>query len=103
MGGCDESEAVFGHDELEVGMVLTQLGNEAFGGVAFTIIFGRAVLFDGRFWHQGNQRTAGPDGPAPHPTFAVIRDRPLRWTRRETGGAVNRLGGKIPVPSRANK
>ena len=67
--GCMGTEAVFGHDELEVGMVLTQLGNEAFGGVAFTIIFGRAVLFDDRLWHQGESRSAGPDGPAPHPTF----------------------------------
>ena len=35
-------------------MVLTQLGNEPFGGIAFAIIFGRAILFHERFWHQRN-------------------------------------------------
>jgi hypothetical protein len=77
---------------------LTQLGNEAFGGVAFTIIFGRAVLVDNRFWHQGNHRplVRMDQGRAQH--LVVIRDRPVAVDLLETGGAVNCLGGKILRP-----
>ena len=33
-------------------MILAQLGNEAFGGIALTIIFLGAIVFDDRFGHQ---------------------------------------------------
>jgi hypothetical protein len=48
------TQAVFGHDALEVRVVLAQLGHKAFGGVAFTIIFVGAILLDDGLWHQGN-------------------------------------------------
>jgi hypothetical protein len=38
--------AVFGDNHVEVRVVLTELGNEAFGRIALAIIFARAVLFD---------------------------------------------------------
>ena len=38
------TQTVFGDDELEVGMILAQLGHKAFGGIAFTIIFGRPIV-----------------------------------------------------------
>ncbi len=38
MGGIG-TQTVFGDDELQVGMVLAQLGHKPFGGIAFTIIF----------------------------------------------------------------
>ena len=56
VGGI-RTETVFGDDELEVGMILAQLGNKALGGIAFTIIFGRSIVLHNRFRHQGNHGT----------------------------------------------
>ena len=54
------TQAVFGDDELEVRMVLAQLGNKALGSIAFTIIFVRPIVLHNRFRHQGNHfRLAG--------------------------------------------
>ena len=50
-------EAVFRDDELEMGMILTQLGHKAFGGIAFAIIFVRAIVVRNRCGHERN------DGP----------------------------------------
>ena len=38
-------------------MILAQLGHKAFGGIAFAIIFGRAIAVRNRFGHERN------DGP----------------------------------------
>src|SRR5215510_9759526 len=38
------TQGVFGDDELEMRVILAQLGKEAFRRIAFTIIFGRAIL-----------------------------------------------------------
>jgi hypothetical protein len=54
------TQTVFGDDALEVGVVLAQLGNEAFRRIAFTIIFGRAILFD--HWFGGYSLKAGQSG-----------------------------------------
>jgi len=43
------------HNELEVGVIVPQLGNKSLGGIAFAIIFARAVLLHDRFRHQGNR------------------------------------------------
>ena len=56
------TQAVFGDDELEVGVVLAQLGNKAFGGIAFTIIFGRAILFAQSVRASTESLHARPDG-----------------------------------------
>ena len=48
------TQAIFGDNELEVRVVPTQLGNEAFGGIPFTIIFVRPIVLHNRFRHQGN-------------------------------------------------
>ena len=48
------TQAIFGDNELEVRVVPTQLGNEAFGGIAFTIIFLRAILLHNRLRHERN-------------------------------------------------
>ena len=92
------TQTVFGHDKSEVRVVLAQLGNEAFGGVAFTIIFGRAVLVDNGFWHQRNH---GPqvrmnNRGAQH--LMKIGDRTIAVDFVQTRGTVNGLGGKIPRP-----
>jgi hypothetical protein len=51
------TEAVFGDDELEVRMILAQLGPKTFGGIAFTIVFIRAIAVHNRLGHERN------DGP----------------------------------------
>jgi hypothetical protein len=51
------TQAIFGDDEFQVWVVLTQHGNEPFGGIAFAIIFVRAIVFHERFWHQRNHCT----------------------------------------------
>jgi hypothetical protein len=48
------TQAIFGDDELEVGMILAQLGNKALGRVPFTIIFVCAIVLHNRFRHQRN-------------------------------------------------
>src|SRR5713101_9957085 len=48
------TQTVFGDDELEVWVVLVQLGHKTFGGIAFTIIFGRPILLHNRFRRQWN-------------------------------------------------
>ncbi len=38
------TQTVFSDDELEMRVILAELGNEAFGGIALTIVFGRTIL-----------------------------------------------------------
>jgi hypothetical protein len=51
------TQTVFGDDALEVGMILTQLGHKALGGITFTIILVRPITVDNRLRHERN------DGP----------------------------------------
>ena len=46
------AETVFGDNQVEMRVILTQFGDQAFGGIAFTIIFARAILLDNRLRHQ---------------------------------------------------
>ncbi len=48
------TQTIFSDNKFEVRVVLAQLGNEPFGGLAFAIIFVRAILFHNGFRHQGN-------------------------------------------------
>src|SRR6266702_909304 len=56
-------------------VILAQLGDEAFGGIAFAIVFLRAVLLDNRFRHERNHYTIirMDDCGAQH--LVIIRDR----------------------------
>ena len=56
------TQTVFGDDELEVRVVLAQLGHKAFGGIAFTIIFGRAILLAQSVQASAESLHARPDG-----------------------------------------
>ena len=89
------TQGVFGDDELEMRVILASLGNEAFGGMAFTIIFLRAILFDNRFGHEWNHFTLVwmDDRCTQH--LVVVGDRPVSVLLLKTRGTVNRLGGKI--------
>ena len=56
MGGIG-TQGVCGDDKLEMGMILAQLGDEAFSSIAFAIIFLRAVLLHNWLRHQRNHFT----------------------------------------------
>ena len=89
------THTVFGDKELQVGMILAQLGKEAFGGIPFAIILGRPITVDNRLRHARND---GPlvrmdDRSAQH---RVRRgDGPVAGHPVSTGGTVHRLGRKI--------
>jgi len=51
------TQTVFGDDELEVRVVLAQLGHKAFGGIPFTIILGRAIVLHDGFRQERNHGT----------------------------------------------
>ena len=92
------TQAVFADDDLEVGVILTQFGNEPFGGRALTIICVCSILLPDRFRHHGDHfppirmdnRRAQQLLRICHATVPVG----LLQTRR----AVNRLRGKITRP-----
>ena len=89
------TQAVFGDDELEVRMVLAQLGNETFGSVTFTIIFIRPIVLPDRFRHQRNHGTHLWMNNRRAQHLMRIRDRPVPMHRVQTRGTVNGRGGKI--------
>jgi hypothetical protein len=51
------TQTVCGPDTLEVRVVLTPRGHDAFGRVACTSMFVRAILWDHGFWHHGHHGT----------------------------------------------
>jgi molybdopterin-guanine dinucleotide biosynthesis protein A len=77
-------------------MVLTQFGNKAFGGMAFTIIFVRAILLYDRFRPQRHHCTHVwiDNRRAQH--LMSIWDRTVAVNLGQTRRTVNRRGGKIP-------
>jgi hypothetical protein len=89
-------QAVFGHDALEVRVILAPRGHDACGGVAFTSMCGGAILVDEGFWQPGNH------GP---PVRMAKRRAHHGMSRRRaavavdrwpTCRAVQRLGGNRP-------
>ena len=55
--GSMRTQTIFGDDELQVGMILTQLGHKALGSMTFIIILDRPIMIDNRLRHERN------DGP----------------------------------------
>jgi hypothetical protein len=87
------TQTVFSDDELEVGVIVPQLGNKALGGMAFAIIVARAVLLHDRFRHQGNH---GPHVWMDHRRASHlmgIRDCPVAVDLVQTRRTVHRLRG----------
>ena len=48
------TQTILRHNQLEVGVILTKFGDQALGGIAFTVVFLGAILFDDRLGHQSN-------------------------------------------------
>ena len=90
------TQAIFGDDELQVWVVLTQHGNEPFGGMAFAIIFGRTVRFHNRFGHERNHFTEIRVDNRCAQHLMIVRNRPVTVDLVQTRRTVNRWGGKIP-------
>ena len=74
MGGVG-TQTVFGDNELEMGVILAQLDNEALGGIALTVIFLRAILFDNRLGHERNDFPAVWMENRRAQQLVIIRDR----------------------------
>src|SRR5713101_3978174 len=89
------TDSIFGDNKPEMGMVLAQLGNEAFGGITLTIVFLAAILFDDRFRHQRNHFT--PVGMNECSTQHLMRigHRAVTVMLFETRLTMDRFGGKI--------
>src|SRR5262249_5594389 len=93
--GSIGTQTVFGDNELEVGMILAQLGYKALGGIAFAIILVCSITVHNGLRHERN------DGPlirmknrgTQH--LMTIGDRPIAVDAVQTRGTVYRLGGKI--------
>lgn len=95
VGGV-RTETVFGNDELEMRVILAQLGHEALGGIALTVIFLRAILLDNGLGHQRNDFTAVWMENRRPQQLVIIGDRTIAMDLVETRVTVNRLRGTIP-------
>jgi hypothetical protein len=51
------TQTIFGDNQLEMRVILAQLGEEALGGIAFTVVFLLAILLDDGLGHQRNDLT----------------------------------------------
>jgi len=95
-GGGLGTQRVCGDDARERRRILTSRCQEAFGGVAFTIMFLCAVLLHHGCGPQRDHFTPvrmQKGGPEP---VVLRRDRPVAVLRVKPRGTVPRLGGKIP-------
>ena len=75
---------------------MAQLGHEALGGIALTVIFLRAILFDNGLGHQRNDCTAVWMEHRRPQQLGIIGDRTIAMDLVETRVTVNRLRGKLP-------
>src|SRR6266446_7533004 len=97
------TQAVFGDDALEMRVVLASLGHQALGGMPFALIFARAILLHHRLRPQRNHFTPVWMEQRRAQHRMSIRDRTVAVDLLETRRTVNRLRGKVPVPSSARQ
>ena len=90
------TQAVFGHNELKVWVILAERDEKAFGRVAFTIVFRCAVLLHNRFRHQWNHFTPVWMDNRRTQQLVILGTRTIAMDLVQARGTVNRLGGKIP-------
>jgi hypothetical protein len=92
------TEPIFRHDHLQMPMIAPQLGQKAFGRIAFTIIFLVAILFQNRFGHQRNHVTPVWMNQRRPQQLMRVGDRPVPVVGFQTRRTMNGFGGKIPRP-----
>ena len=95
MGGIG-TQGVFGDDKLEMGVILAQLGDEAFRSIAFAIIFRRAVLLHNRLRHQRNHCTKIRMDERRAQHLVIRGDRAVAVFLVQARVTVDGLGGEIP-------
>ena len=94
-GGGMRTPAVFGDHALAVWVVLPELAQEAFGSLAFTIIFGCAILRHNGFRQQRNPCTQGRMEQRRTSPLVIRSACPVAVDLGQTRGTVPRLGGKV--------
>src|SRR5919112_3709002 len=94
MGGI-RAEAVFGDNHLKMGMILTKLGDEAFGRVALAIIFLGTILFDNGLGHEWNHFALVRVDERRTQHLVGIRHRAISVVFFQTRLAVNLFGREI--------
>jgi hypothetical protein len=52
--GCVGAESIFGDDDRQIGMILSEFEEPPSGGVALTVVFGLSVLFADGLRRQGD-------------------------------------------------
>ena len=91
---CMRAHAVFGNHPLEMGVVLTKLGDKALGSVALTVIFLGAILLDNRFGHERNDFALVGVDERRSQHLMGIGDGAVSVVFFQTRVAVNFVGGK---------
>src|SRR2546428_7658312 len=90
------TEPIFGDDEPQMRVIVAQLGNEAFGRIALTIMLLAAVVFDNRFGHQRNHCTPVRMNECGPQQLMRRGDRTVAVVLFETRLTMNGFGGKRP-------
>jgi len=93
--GSVRTQAVFGDDPLAVGVVLAQFRDEAFGGMALTIVFLGAVLLDNRLGHQRHDCALIGVNERGAQHLVPIGDGAMAVMRCQTRVTVHLVGGNI--------
>jgi len=71
------TQTVFGDDAREMGVIVAELGDEAFGRMPFTIVFARAILGHNGFGHQWNHFASVWMDNCCAQHLMVVGDRPM--------------------------
>lgn len=93
--GSVGTQAVFGDDQLKMGVVLAQFRDEALGGIALTIVFLGAVLLDNRLGHERNDFALIGMNERGAQHLVPIGNEAIAVMRCQTRVTVNVVGGKI--------
>jgi len=78
-----------------MGVVLTQLDDEAFGGMALTVIFVRAILLDDRLRHERDHGALLRMDERSASQLVAIGDRAMTVLHCQTRRTVNLRGGEV--------
>ena len=96
--GTIGGQSIFNDNGLEVGMFFPEGGDEPFGGIAFTIVFGCAILCVdhlGSKW-KNDSAVGMNEGPGEH--LVLIGGTPITMVFGTTGRTLDLFGGLRPRP-----
>jgi len=90
------TQALFRHEKLEVRVALAQRGNEALGGLAFALIFLRAIVLHNGFGHPRHHCTHVRRANRCAQPLVLRGDRPVAVPLWQTRRPMHGLGGERP-------